>query len=91
MGGAAAQEPQQHQHGTDGDAEESHVDELHALAGKGPQKLEEGGAVHADPDAHGQQRQAAKLQGAAGKHIFSMPSTRSNPPNASKEDINHLF
>lgn len=92
VGGAAAQEPQQHQHGTNGDAEESHIDELHALAGEGPQKLEEGGAVHADPDAHGQQRQAAQLQGAAGKHTFSAPSTRSNPPsNAGEEDINHLF
>lgn len=62
VGPAAAEEPQQHQHGPDGDAEKAHVDELHGLAGERPQQLEEGAPVHTHPDPHGQQGQAAQLR-----------------------------
>ena len=71
VGPTAAQEPQQHQHGPDGDAEKAHVDELHALVGERPQQPEEGAPVHAHPDPHGRQGQAAQLQEDPGK-------TRSN-------------
>lgn len=68
MGSTTAEERQQHQHGADGDAEKAHVDELPALAGERPQQLEEGAPVHAHPDPHGQQGQAAQLWEEPGKH-----------------------
>lgn len=64
MGGAAAQQPQQQQQRPRGHAEEAHVDELGPLPGEGPQQLEEGAPVHAHPHAHGEEGEAAELQGA---------------------------
>lgn len=62
MCSTTAQEPQQHQHRPDGDAEKAHVDELHALSGEGSQQLEEGATVYTDPDPCGEQGQTAELQ-----------------------------
>lgn len=76
MGRTTAQEPQQHKHGPDGDAEKAHVDKLHALAGERPQQLEEGAPVYAHPDPHGQQGQAAQLQGDPGKYILYASACR---------------
>lgn len=68
MSTTAAQEPQEYQHGPNGDTEKAHVDELHALTGERAQQLQEGAPVHTHPDPTGQQGQSPQLQEDSGNH-----------------------